>query len=199
MTAICGCVAGQGRDVGPQDIILIGMKSSGKTTIGRLLASRLGLRFIDMDEEIERRHAAQCGEQLPFREIFKKHGGDYFRATETAALKALADSHAGERFVLSTGGGLPLAKENQEILRGMGTIVFIDVREDVLLDRIVAGGIPAFFPYRDDPKRSLSEILGARRPVYAELATIRVECGAEPPEENAGKIIGQLEEFRHED
>lgn len=193
MTAICGCVTGPGRTTRPENIILIGMKSSGKSTIGRLLASRLGLRFIDMDEEIERRHAAQRGEQLPFREIFKRHGGDYFRATETAALRALADSRGDERYVLSTGGGLPLASENQEILRGMGVIVFLDVREDVLLDRIVAGGIPAFFPYRDDPKRSLSEILDARRPVYSGLATVCVECGKEPPEENAEKIIGQLE------
>lgn len=179
-------------------IILIGMKSSGKTTAGRLLAKALGVRFIDMDAEIERRHAEETCERLPFRDIFKKHGGDYFRAIETAALRALVASLENESYVLSTGGGLPLAEENRALLRGMGTIVFLDVREDVLLERIVARGIPAFFPYPDDPERSLSEILGARRPVYSALAAVRVECGAEPPEINAGKIMQQLEKHGRE-
>ncbi len=180
-------------------IILIGMKSSGKTTAGRLLARSLGVRFIDMDAEIERLHAEQKGERLPFRDIFKRHGGEYFRAIETAALRALVGALREESYVLSTGGGLPLAEENRELLRGMGTIVFIDVREDVLLERIVSRGIPAFFPYPDDPRRSLDEILAARRPVYSSLAAVRVECGAEAPEVNAGKILRQLKEMGLED
>ncbi len=183
----------------PKRIILIGMKSSGKTTAGRLLARKLRARFIDMDAEIERRHAAQTGERLPFREIFKKHGGEYFRAAETAALRSLAESVGGEPYVLSTGGGLPLAEENRELLRGMGAVVFLDVRDDVLLERIVSRGIPAFFPYPDDPRRSLEEILAARRPVYSGLAAIRVECGAEPPDVNVEKILGELEAHGSED
>jgi shikimate kinase len=177
----------------PKRIILIGMKSSGKTTAGRLLARRLRVRFIDMDAEIERLHAEQTGERLPFREIFKRRGGEYFRAAETAALRSLVGSLGDEPFVLSTGGGLPLAEENRELMRGMGTVVFLDVRDDVLLERIVSRGIPAFFPYPDDPRRSLEEILAARRPVYSGLAAIRVECGAEPPDVNAEKVLRQLE------
>ena len=180
-------------------IILIGMKSSGKTTAGRLLARKLRARFIDMDAEIERLHATQKGERLPFRDIFKKFGGDYFRATETAALRALADSPDAGSYVLSTGGGLPLSEENRGLLRAMGTIVFLDVDEDVLLERIVSRGIPAFFPYPDDPKKSLTELLGARRPIYSALATVRVECGAEPPEINVDRILRQLERHDRED
>lgn len=182
-----------------QKIILIGMKSSGKTTAGRLLARKLGVRFIDMDAAIEELHARQKGERLPFREIFKTYGGDYFRKTETAALRALVDSPAADSYVLSTGGGLPLSEENRDLLRGMGTIVFLDVAEDVLLERIVPRGIPAFFPYPDDPKRSLVEILAARRPVYSALAAVRVECGAEAPEVNVEKIMQQLEKRDRED
>lgn len=179
-------------------VILIGMKSSGKTTTGRLLARELDAAFIDMDAEIERLHAEKKGERLPFREIFKKHGGDYFRALETDALRGLASPSGAESYVLSTGGGLPLAEENRRLLAGMGTIVFLDVREDVLLERIVARGIPAFFPYPDDPKRSLSEILAARRPVYAALAAITVACAAEPPEAVVARIMQQLEEHHLE-
>lgn len=183
----------------PKRIILIGMKSSGKTTAGRLLARKLGIRFIDMDAEIERLHAEKTGERLPFREIFKKRGGEYFRAAETEALRSLAGGMGDASFVLSTGGGLPLAEENRGLLRGMGTVVFLDVRDDVLLERIVSRGIPAFFPYPDDPRRSLEEILAARRPVYVGLAAIRVECGAEPPDVNVEKILGELEAHGSED
>lgn len=183
----------------PKNVILIGMKSSGKTTTGRLLARELGVRFIDMDAEIESLHAKQEGERLPFREIFKQRGGEYFRAIETAALHALAASPGSESRVIATGGGLPLAEENRRILKGMGTIVFLDVREDILLDRIVARGIPAFFPYPDDPKRSLEEILAARRPVYAELATLTVACGPEPASTIAGNIARKLKEHQSED
>lgn len=182
----------------PDNIILIGMKSSGKTTAGRLLARRLRARFIDMDAEIEKWHAARRGERLPFREIFKKHGGDYFRATETAALRALVERPPAGRYVLSTGGGLPLSAENREILRGMGIIVFLDVREDVLLARIVAGGIPAFFPHKDDPRRSLTEIMAVRQPIYSGLATIHLKSGEETPEENVERLMGQLEKLHRE-
>jgi shikimate kinase len=181
------------------NLILIGMKSSGKTTIGRLVAQRLGRRFTDVDAEIERLYAAQTGEKLGFREIFKRHGKTYFRQLETGALQALAAASQGEGLVLATGGGLPLADENRPLLKQLGTIVFLDVDEAVLLPRIIHGGIPAFFPYPDDPARSLAELLAARRPIYRALAHFTVGCGPEAPEANAEKIIQQLETQTHED
>ena len=89
-------------------IILIGMKSSGKTTIGRILARKLGLRFTDVDAEVERLHFEQTGERLRFREIFKKHGKDHFRHLETAALRALSAAQNERPIVLATGGGTSL-------------------------------------------------------------------------------------------
>ncbi len=223
-----------------RNIILIGMKSSGKTTIGRLLARKLGLRFTDVDAEIERLHAEQKGERLPFREIFKLYGKDYFRTLETAALRTLAvnlsppalsspsphttrGERAGERgdgfrdapgeiapttppspaphrtpFVLATGGGLPLAEENRPLLKALGIIVFLDVAPEVLLPRITARGIPAFFPYPEEPAKSLAELLAARNPVYAALARITVPCRLESQDTIADMIIHQLENLPHE-
>ncbi len=176
----------------PSNVVLIGMKSSGKTTVGRIVARKLGMRFTDLDAEVERRYLEQTGEKLPFREIFKRHGGAYFRALETAALQALLKEEGGRRkeerheessvlhpssfilhpsVVLATGGGLPLAEENRPLLKGMGTIVFLDVAQEVLLPRIVSGGIPAFFPYPEDPARSLAELLAVRRPIYGGAGT----------------------------
>jgi len=188
------------------NLILIGMKSSGKTTIGRLLARKLGLRFTDVDAEIERLHAEQKGERLPFREIFKLYGKDYFRTLETAALRALAvnlspptlSSPHRTPFVLATGGGLPLAEENRPLLKALGIIVFLDVAPEVLLPRITARGIPAFFPYPDDPAKSLAELLAARNPIYAALARITVPCRLESQDTIADMIIHQLENLPHE-
>ena len=120
-------------------LILIGMKSSGKTTVGKILARKLGRHFTDMDAEVERLHFKQQGERLRFREIFKKHGKDYFRNLETAALQAVSVAQNEMPFVLATGGGLPLAEENRPLLKGLGTIVFLDVAQDVLLPRITSG------------------------------------------------------------
>jgi len=182
-----------------KQIVLVGMKSSGKTTVGRLVAHRLGLRFVDMDAEIERLHEEQRGERMAFREIFKRHGGEYFRTLEAAALRGLAEGLVGESYVLATGGGLPLAEENRAVLRGMGAIVFLDVRQDILLERIVARGVPAFFPHPEDPRRSLAEVLDVRRPIYAALADVTVECRAEAPGTVARKVLHQLERWGHED
>ena len=180
-------------------IILIGMKSSGKTTIGRILAQKLGLRFSDVDAEVERLHLKQTGEKLGFREIFKRHGKAHFRTLETAALQALSVAQSERPIVLATGGGLPLAEENRPLLRRMGIIVFLDVAQEVLLPRIVRGGIPAFFPYPEDPARSLAQLLAVRRPIYAALAHITVTCRSESQETVADSIIHQLEHQPHED
>ncbi len=180
------------------NIILIGMKSSGKTTIGRIVADKLGLRFTDVDAEVERGYLEQTGENLSFREIFKRHGKEHFRGLETAALQALAATQNEWPIILATGGGLPLAEENRPLLRGLGLVVFLDVASEVLLPRIVRGGIPAFFPYPDDPARSLEELLATRRPVYGALAHITVTCGTEPPESIAETIIHQVENQLHE-
>jgi shikimate kinase len=164
-----------------------------------LLARKLGLRFTDMDAEVERLHFKQKGERLRFRKIFQKYRKDYFRNLETAALQALSVSGDEAPFILATGGGLPLAEENRILLKGMGVIVFLDVAQDVLLARIVARGVPAFFPYPDDPARSLAELLVVRRPIYGALAQITVACRSESPDTIADTIINQLETHPCED
>lgn len=179
-------------------IILIGMKSSGKTTTGKALSRKLGIEFIDMDAEIEKNHFEQKHEKLWFREIFKKYGREYFRSLETSSLKKLSTNLKEESFVLATGGGLPLNEDNQRTLQELGTVVFLDVKQEVLLPRIISGGIPAFFPYPDDPEKSLAELLEVRRPIYMKVANITVKCSTETQQCLADTIITKLEEHHDE-
>ena len=98
------------------NIVLIGMTGSGKTTIGKELASRLKLSFIDMDDFIEK----QAGKSIP--ELFEQ-GEAVFRSLETDACIKLADA---TDTVISTGGGAVLKQENQKWLKQAGVIVWID-------------------------------------------------------------------------
>ena len=173
-------------------IILIGMKSSGKTTTGTELSKKLNVNFIDADREIEKTHFKKKKEELGFREIFLKYGREYFRNLELETLERLSYDLKDSRFVLATGGGMPLNKSNQEILQKMGTVIFLDIDETVLLPRILSLGMPAFFPYPNDPQRSLSELLDVRRPIYTKIADMTIKFSIEFPETLVNQILSKL-------
>ncbi len=178
-------------------VILIGMKSSGKSIIGKLLSERLAIPCIDVDVEIEQRHKEQTGKLQSFRKIYHEYGKEYFRNLEYETLLMLHSRLKDEEFVLSTGGGLPLAEENRRILSQIGTIVFLDVAASALLPRITQHGVPAFFPYPDNLEKSLDELLMLRRPIYLELATLIMPCSAESPSMLVEVIVSELTTHNH--
>src|SRR6266487_4742162 len=163
-------------------MILTGMKGCGKTTIGTLLAEKLQIPFIDADTEIEKKHKNKNGEDISFSDIFKKYGEKYFNELDIKTLKQIAKEFGDTDLVLACAGRTPLQEENQEILLGLGKIIFLNVEKSVLLKRILAQGIPAFFPYQDDPERSFDELLMERLPVYKKLADLTLDIGEETPE-----------------
>ena len=172
-----------------ENIILIGMKACGKSTVGKLLAQKLEIEFIELDQEIEKVNFMDKNEKLSFREIFKKHGSKYFRSLEKKVLGEISRKIKGERIVLSCGGGTPLDLENQKLLKQLGKIIFLDANEDVLLPRILKHGIPAFFPFPNNPKKSLRQLLKKRRPIYKKIADEIISFESESPEDLAEKII----------
>ena len=119
-------------------IIFVGMKGCGKTTLGTLLAEKLQIPFIDSDASIEKMHEQERGEAIPFREIFKKYGEQYFSALDSKTLKQIAKEFGNTDFVFACGGRTPLQEENQEILSGLGKVIFLKVEKAVLLKRILA-------------------------------------------------------------
>ena len=107
-----------------QNIVLTGMPGSGKSTIGKALSEKLGKEFIDTDELIIK------NEKMPISEIFARHGESYFRFAETEAIK---EASAKSGFVIATGGGAVLKKENVDYLRSNGKIFFLNRPiEDIL-------------------------------------------------------------------
>jgi len=173
-------------------IIFIGMKGCGKTTLGTLLAERLQIAFIDSDTEIEKMHRQERGEAISFREIFKIYGAKHFSALDTKTLKHIAHEFGNTDFVFACGGRTPLQEENQEILTGLGTIIFLHVDKTVLLKRILVQGIPAFFPYQDDAEKSLDELFRERLPTYKKLADITIDVSEGTSEELIPRILAEL-------
>src|SRR6478672_2641920 len=112
---------------GAGNLFLIGMMGAGKTTVVRLLARRLRLRFFDSDHEIERR----CGVKVPT--IFDIEGESGFRLRESQTLVELT---ALDEIVLATGGGAVLAEENRRCLAARGTVVYLCARPEDLYERV---------------------------------------------------------------
>ncbi|OJV12801.1 MAG: shikimate kinase [Dyadobacter sp. 50-39] len=109
------------------NIILVGMMSSGKTTLGKKLARALNYRFIDLDKLIEK------DQGMEISAIFAQKGEDYFREVETRILK---DTATQQGIVLASGGGTPCFFDNMKVIKEMGVSIFLDVPAEDLARRI---------------------------------------------------------------
>jgi shikimate kinase len=163
-------------------ILLIGMMGAGKTTVGRLLAERLGWRYLDSDEQVE----AMTG--MTVRDIFEAEGEAAFRAYETAALAAALDSDGDA--VVSVAGGAVLAAENRERLAGAGTVVWLRADPAVLAGRV--GGADHRPLLADDPAGALTRLDAQRRPLYGRLADVTVDVDEVGPLEAAERILAAV-------
>ncbi|MDQ4419059.1 shikimate kinase [Sphingobium sp. DEHP117] len=169
----------QGQDDRP--IVLIGMMGVGKSTIGRRLAARLGLPFVDADEEIA--HAA--GMTIP--EIFEHFGEQEFRNGERRVIARLIE---GGRKVIATGGGAFMNDETRGLILDRAIAVWLDADIDVLVERVSRReGRPLLVG--KDPRTVLTELSAVRNPVYA-LAPIRIISGTGPHEQAVEQIVETL-------
>jgi len=174
------------------NIIVLGMKHSGKSSLARDIADYYGMDLLEIDERIEAIHQKQKNENLTCREIVETEGIDYFRKLETEVLREIT-KQVIQHTVLDTGGGTPLSKENQHLLKNLGTIVFLDLDEKENLERIIQKGMPSFFKYPTDPQRSFEELIQERKPVYKSLAEITLEVKNNSPEEVLAMFVDQYE------
>ncbi len=167
-----------------KNIVLTGFMGTGKTAVGRELARRLGMRLVELDEEIEK------AEGLTIKEIFSRYGEAYFRDRETETVKRFA---GGENLVISTGGGVVLRKQNMEALRENGIIVCLKASPETILKRTGTSGERPLLNV-DEPLEKIRDLLAYRRPFYEE-ADIMVETDTRTPAEVAEEIVRRIEEL----
>lgn len=171
-----------------KNIIIIGLKNSGKSTLARNISHHFNLKLIVIDQLIEERHKKIKGEILSFREIFRKHGNRYFRRIETEVLLEIKKMKL-KNTIIDCAGGTPLNKDNQIILKAIGTIVLIDLDKEINFQRIIKNGIPAFFEHPENPKKSFNELAKKRLPIYKKLADFVLKIKDESPKEVLNKFI----------
>src|SRR5262245_65886097 len=135
-----------------RNVILVGFMGAGKSTVGRLLARRLGLCFVETDDMI----TAREGRSIP--EIFRAHGEAYFRDLEAAALDALGEKQG---HVIATGGGFPCRPGVMERLKTLGTVVWLGGDLETLYQRATRlGGRPML---ADRSREEIAALYEARR------------------------------------
>ncbi len=149
----------------PDNIFLIGPMGSGKTTLGRRVAPALGLEFVDLDEELEKR----CGVEVAV--IFDIEGEKGFRDREHALLAEVA---AGSGRVIATGGGAVLREDNRSLLRAGGLVVWLNASVAQQLKRLERDKRRPLLAAPDRRER-LSRMADHRNPIYAEVADIVFE------------------------
>jgi shikimate kinase len=145
--------------LGDRALVLVGMMGAGKTTVGRRLASRLGLPFFDADVEIEVAHA---GMTIP--EIFREHGEPYFRDGEARVIARLLD---GGPCVIATGGGAWMREETRRRIGAKGVSMWLKADNDVLLRRVKRRTDRPLLQTAD-PAATIDQLVAERYPVYAE-------------------------------
>ncbi|MGI9141954.1 MAG: shikimate kinase [Fluviibacter sp.] len=166
----------------PENIFLVGLMGAGKSTVGRILARRLGKRFVDTDHEIEKRN----GVTIPV--IFEIEGEDGFRRREQEVLADLAQE---KDLVLSTGGGIVLKPENREVLRNHGFVVYLNARPELLAERTKHDRTRPLLNV-EDPLTRLRELYAVRDPLYREVAHAVVETGRGAPQQVVQAILGEI-------
>ena len=166
------------------NVYLIGMMGAGKTTVGRMLARRLKLRFIDSDREIE----VRCGVKIPV--VFEIEGEPGFRVREQQVLAELAQL---DGIVLATGGGAILAPDNRRLLADRGTVVYLRARAEDLYRRVQHDRNRPLLATAD-PLERLRELHAERDPLYGSIADVVIDTGTQTVQALARQLAEKLEE-----
>lgn len=167
-----------------RSIVLVGLMGAGKSTVGRRLASQLGMPFSDADTEIERAAGQSIGE------IFDAHGEDYFRSGERRVIQRLL---SGDRLVLATGGGAFMNDETRAAISERAISVWLNADYDLLMKRVLRRNHRPLLK-QGDPYEIMRNLMEERYPVYA-LSDICVVAQDGPHSQTVNRIVDALEDY----
>ncbi len=173
---------------GGQAIVLIGFMGAGKSSLGRRLEKSTGFPRFDTDEMI----AAKFGLSVP--RIFEVHGEDFFRDAESEALRQL-DSSAPS--IIVTGGGIVLRTTHRELLRQLGTVVYLQADEATLFERLSRKASRPLLR-TDDPRATMKQLLERRLPLYEEIADLRVDTSQLSHDEVCDLVLQNIAAPKHD-
>lgn len=156
---------------------------AGKSSVGRCLQRQTGLARLDTDEML----AAEFG--IPITEIFATHGEEKFRDAETSALRKLAPDRPT---IIVTGGGVVLRPENVDLLKQLGTVVWLKADEATLFERASRRNDRPLLQ-KENPRQVYSELFRQREPLYAAAADFNTDTSGKDHDEVAGAILREIE------
>lgn len=170
-----------------RSLVLVGLMGAGKSCIGKRLAARLGLPFVDADSEIEA--AAGCS----IEEIFKRHGEAHFRDGERRVIQRLLEQPV---MVLATGGGAFMDPRTREAIRARGLSIWLKAELDLLVKRTARKSHRPLLK-QGDTRTILARLIEQRHPIYAE-ADVTVQSDDSPPEAAVDRILAALRTHREQ-
>jgi shikimate kinase len=171
--------------LGSRSMVLVGMMGVGKSSIGRRLAARLGVPFVDADSEIEKAAG------MNIADIFARHGEAYFRSGEARVIARLLD---GGPQVLATGGGAVMNADTRAAIKAKGVSIWLSAELDVLMRRINKRKNDRPMLQTADPAATLRELLVVREPFYAQ-ADLTVQSREVPHDAIVSEIMTVLAAF----
>lgn len=169
--------------LGRRSIVLVGMMGAGKSAIGRRLANRLGIPFVDADAEIEK----AAGMKIP--DIFETHGEPYFRNGEARVIARLLVENGPQ--VLATGGGAVMNEQTRAAIRANAVSVWLKAEFEVLMRRVKRRPNADRPMLKGDPAERLKHLMAERAPAYAE-ADVTVRSREVPHDTMVDEIIAAL-------
>lgn len=161
-------------------LILVGPPGSGKSTVGRAVADRLGVAFRDLDDDVRDAHGVEAGD------LVVELGRERFQEVEVELLRTVLATYDG---VLALGGGTPTAPGAPELLAG-APVVFLDVDLDNLLRR--EGLLPLHPWLMPNPRAHLKQLLTERRPVYESVSQATVQTSGRPVDDVVDDVMRSL-------
>ena len=161
-------------------IILIGFMGVGKTTIGKIIAKKLKLNFVDMDNYIEKREGKSISK------IFEEYGEQHFRELESESLKDLIKS---DNIVISTGGGIVTTKENSDILKKEKIVIFLDANTQTILNNLSKEiDKRPLLSNSNNVEYTISNLLNERYEKYNSICDIKIDIN----EKNIEEVVSQI-------